>query len=157
MPTCPLPVFPAQFSIPPPSFFDIQGLAGWLNTNSQYKQYFAGLYEYLLPPELITSTLSSLSYTYSDVPMRTYVQRNNSYQQLLYRNQIALFRKVYGFNSNAYVDYVCNGKPPIYYTYRDYKELNNQQAAVGLINKLYPFNAMGKASTLNWQFPFPVV
>ena len=156
MPTCPLPSFPNQFSIPPPAFYDINGLAGWLNLNPSYKQFFAGLYEFLLPPQLITSTLSTLNYRYEDVPLRTYVQRNDSSERLRYQQQIALFRKVYGFNSNAYVNYVCNGSPPIYYTYHDYKELDNMKAAVQLINKLYPFDSMAQASTLNWQIPFPL-
>jgi len=156
MPTCPLPVFPTQFSIPPPVFYDIYGLANWLNNHPSYKQFFAGLIPGLIPPELITSTLSSLSYEYETVPLCSDVQLLDSSQTRRYCDQLAIFRNVYAFNSNAYVNYVCNGISPIYYTYKDYQEKTKMDSAIALVNKLFPFNVMAQASTLNWQIPFPL-
>jgi hypothetical protein len=152
-----LPVFPAQNSIPPPSFYSLQGLSGWLENNPSYKQYFAGLIPGLLAPELITSTLSSLNYTYQHVPLCGCVITLNSSQLREYNQQIQIFRKIYGYNSNAYVNYVCGvTSAPIYYTYKDQQERTQMRSAQALINKLYDFNAMSEASTLNWQVPFPI-
>ena len=36
------PVFPSTGSIPPACFYTAQGLAGFLNQNPSYKQFFAG-------------------------------------------------------------------------------------------------------------------
>lgn len=154
--SCPLPVFPAQYSIPPAHFYNNQGLAMWLNQNPDYKQYFVGDFPYLLEPKFITSTYSSLNYQVQHVPLQYQVQQLSQHQGMIYNQQLQLFRKVYGYNSNAYVNYVCNGTAPIYYTYKDYKEKHNMNAAIALVNKLYPFEAMASASTLNWRVPFPI-
>jgi hypothetical protein len=152
-----LPVFPAKNSIPPPGFYTLEGLNGWLQNHPSYKQYFAGLIPTLLPPELITSSLSSLNYTYADVPLCGDVTTLNSSQLRLYNQQIQLFRKIYGYNSNAYVNYVCGvTSAPIYYTYLTQSERIQMKSAQALINKLYNFDAMAAASTLNWQVPFPI-
>jgi hypothetical protein len=155
-PICPLPVFPAQFAIPPAHFYNNQGLATWLNQHPSYKQFFAGYFPYLFRPEFITSSYSSLNYDIYHVPLQYSVQQLSQAQGVMYNQQLQLFRKVYGYNSNAYVNYVCNGTPPMYYTYKDYKEKNNMRSAIALVNKLYPFDIMSKASTLNWQIPFPI-
>ena len=150
--TCP-PIFPAQYSIPPASFYNIQGLTNWLNHNKTYKQYFIGKYPYLNP---MTSTLSSIKYNVEDVPIAPTVATLSQGQSLMYNQQLALFQKIYTHNSNAYVNYKCTGKSPIYYTYHSYQEKTEYMSAVSLVNKLYPFQYMAEASTLNWQIPFPI-
>ena len=156
--SCP-PQFPSTSSIPPAEFYNIHGLANWLNQNDQYKQYFVGTFPFILPPERITSTLSTLEYDPKHVPLCSDVTTLSQEQAFMYNQQIALFRRVYGFNSNAYVNYVCgnNTRGPIYYTFKDYQELTQYKSAAALVNKLYPFRAMANASTLNWQTPFPVL
>jgi len=153
------PPFPAQFSIPPPYLFDrTGGLAFWLNNNPSYKQYFwpTLYFPTLLPPNLITSSLSSQQYSYANVPLQSNVQTMSDYQAQRYYQQLVLFHRVYSFNSNAYVSSVQNGSTPMYYTFRDTQELTNYRAGVQFANKLSPFQVMANASTLNWIAPFPV-
>jgi len=151
-----LSIFPSTNSIPPATFYNIQGLSNWLNNNPAYKQYFIGTYPYLLPSTLITSTLSTLHYNIENVPLAPNVITLSHGQSLLYNQQFELFRKVYTHNSNAYVNYVCNGLPPIYYTFKTYNEKHQYNSATCLVNKLYPFKDMANASTLHWQIPLPV-
>ncbi len=151
-----LPVFPNTGAIPPASFYNIKGLAGWLNQNSSYKPYFAGYFPYLLKPSEITSSLSTSGYNPERVPLFSNVTTLSQYQAMQYNQELMLFQKVYGHNSNAYVNYVCNGVSPVYYTFRTYQEQTQYKAAVSLVNKLYPFKTMAEASSINWQIPFPV-
>lgn len=155
--SCPLPVFPSTGAIPPPEFYNIEGLAGWLNNNPNYKQYFVGFFPYLIKPQFITSSLSSLNYDPKHVPLCANVTTLNSYQRTQYNQQLALFRRIYAYNSNAYVNYICgNTAGPIYYTYKDHQERIQMRSALQLVEKLYNFNAMAEASTINWEVPFPI-
>lgn len=149
-----LPVFPSTNSIPPASFYNIEGLAGWLNKNPSYKVYFTDLGFGILP---MTSSLSSLGYNPAKVPLCSDVTILSQQQGQLYNQQLQLFNKVYTFNSNAYTQFInCNTAGPIYYTFKDYQEQTQYRSAVSLVNKLYPFQTMAKAPTLNWQVPFPI-
>jgi hypothetical protein len=156
--------FPSTNSIPPPSFYDIRGLANWLNNNPTYKQYFINSSDVF--PTLF-STTNLLQYTgYSGyniqkVPLQSNVTSLSQLQLMRYTEQLNLFRQVYAYNSNAYVDYVTNGTTPVYYRFQTYKEKHEFNASVSLVNKLYPFQAMatGKSptgSTLGWVIPFPL-
>jgi hypothetical protein len=171
--------FPSTPSIPPASFYNLQGLAGWLNQNSSYKKYFVGQTDvspYLLP---ITSSLSSFSlgqYDPANVPLTPFVTTLSQQQLMQYSNQISLFRKVYAYNSNAYVNYVSTAtvspsahNSPIYYRFVSYQEYTQYKAAVALVNKLYPFTGMANQylsgnviDPLNtypdqsWVIPFPL-
>jgi len=161
--------FPSTPSIPPASFYNIQGLAGWLNQNPSYKYFFVGQTDvspYLFP---MTSSISSFSlgqYDAANVPLAPFVTTLSQQQLLQYSNQISLFRKVYTYNSNAYVDYAKTGKPPVYYRFITYQEYTQYKASVALINKLYPFNAMANGNStisnvpsipqLSWVVPFPL-
>ena len=153
------PSFPAQYSIPPSYLFiKTGGLAFWLNNNPSYKQFFVNT-EYfptLLPPNLITSSLSSQQYSYANVPLQSYVQTMSDYEARKYYQQLVLFHKVYTFNSNAYISSIQNGTTPMYYTFKDSQELTNYRAGTQFANKLAPFQVMAQASTLNWIAPFPV-
>ena len=151
-----LPVFPSTNSIPPACFYNLQGLAGWLNQHPSYKQFFIGLGGFGIVP--MTSTLSSFGYTYANVPLCTNVQQLSQHQAFQYNQQLQIFYKVYTHNSNAYVNYIENNTPgPVYYTFFDNAERQQYTSAVSLINKLYPFDAMAAAPTLNWQVPFPIL
>ena len=160
--------FPSTPSIPPASFYNIQGLAGWLNQNPSAKQYFVNQSDvspYLLP---MTSTLSTVGYNPANVPLAPFVTTLSQQQLMQYSNQIALFRKVYAYNSNAYVDYTITLKPPIYYRFISYQEYTQYKASVALVNKLYPFTAManqysngvlddpGFFPDRSWVIPFPL-
>lgn len=158
--------FPSTPSIPPASFYNIQGLAGWLNQNSSYKQFFVGqtvISPYLVPT---TSTLSTVGYNIANVPLAPFVTTLSQYQLREYSSQISLFQKVYTYNSNAYVDYTQTGKAPIYYRFISYQEYTQYKASVALINKLYPFDAMANGNStisnvpsipdLSWVVPFPL-
>lgn len=154
--TTPLPQFPSTNSIPPACFYTLNGLAGWLNVNPTYKQYFVGTdtFDTLLP---MTSSLSTLGYDPAKVPLCSYVTSLSYQQEQQYYQQIQLFYKVYSTNLNAYtINYNNDGPGPIYYSFKDYQELTQYKSAVSLVNKLYPFKAMAEASTLHWQVPFPI-
>jgi hypothetical protein len=160
--------FPSTPSIPPASFYNIQGLAGWLNQNPASKQYFTNQSDvspYLLP---MTSSLSTVGYNPANVPLAPYVTTLSQSQLTEYSNQIALFRKVYAHNSNAYVEYSYLNKPPVYYRFISYQEYTQYKASVALVNKLYPFTAManqylsgdldnpGNFPDRSWVIPFPL-
>jgi hypothetical protein len=151
-----LSTFPSTSAIPPACFYNMGGLAGWLNQNPSYKQYFAGYFPELIRPEFITSTLSSLGYKIENVPLCATVTTLSQQQAQQYNKQLQLFYKVYTHNSNAYVNYVDTGVPPMYYTFKTYLEKHEYNSAVALVNKLYPFNVMAEASTIHWQIPFPI-
>jgi hypothetical protein len=55
---------------------------------------------------------------------------------------------------DAYINYISTGKGPFYYNFRTYNEKNDYNAAVQLVNKLYPFRDMAAAT--DWIVPFPI-
>ena len=153
--------FPSTNSIPPVCFYNTQGLAGWLNNNPSFKNYFVD-YSNLFPTLFrMNSTLSTKGYNTEKVPLAPIVTNLSQHQARIYEDQMTLFRTVYAFNSNAYLNYVNNGTTPVYYRFQTYKEMNNFKSSIPLINKMYPFDAMayGKneaGSTLGWIVPFPL-
>ena len=156
--------FPSTNSIPPPCFYDIRGLANWLNKNPTYKQYFTNYPNQF--PTLYSNTnaiayLGYTNYNVQNVPLPPNITHMSQTQMMRYTEQLNLFKQVYAYNSNAYVNYVTNGTTPVYYRFQSYKEQNNFKASVLLVNKLYPFNAMANGtntagSTLSWVIPFPL-
>jgi hypothetical protein len=150
--------FPGPNSIPPPCFYQPQGLASWLNLNSEYKLPFSytGAFPYLFPPSYTPSTASSIRYNVSNVPLCSNVQTLSQYQALKYNQQLQLFQKVYAYNSNAYINSLQSSRPPVYYNFLTYNEKNEYDSAVALVNKLYPFQAMASAPGVNWFIPFPI-
>jgi len=157
-----LPVFPNNGSIPPASFYNLQGLSNWLNNNPTYKQYYINYPSQFPNLYAMNSTLSTLQYDISKVPLGPLVTTLNQSQAIKYQQQLCQFRKVYTINSNAYVNSVVNNRPPVFYSYASYQELMEQKMALSLVNKMYPFEAMayGKNEdgvSMNWVVPFPLV
>jgi hypothetical protein len=151
--------FPGRDSIPPACFYNMQGLAGWLNHNPLYKipfSYTGEFAPYLIPPELVTSSLSSVGYSQEKVPLCTTVTTLPQHLALQYNQQLSLFQKIYTINSNAYINYVATGEGPVYYTFSTFKEKYEYNSGVGLVNKLYNFKALADAPGLNWKIPFPI-
>jgi hypothetical protein len=151
--------FPGKDSIPPACFYNIHGLAGWLNKNPEYKvqfSYTGAFSPFLIPPNLVTSSLSSAGYTQEGVPLFSNVTTLSQQQALMYNQQISLFQRIYTINSNAYVNYIATGQAPVYYTFATFKEKYEYNSAIALVNKLYYFDAMANAPDLNWQVPFPI-
>jgi hypothetical protein len=100
-------------------------------------------------------------YNVEKVPLASNVTSMSQIQLMRYTDQLKLFRQVYAYNSNAYVNYVTNGTTPAYYRFQTYKEHNEFKASMALVNKLYPFQAMmsganANGSTLGWIVPFPL-
>jgi len=153
--------FPSTNSIPPACFYNLRGLPDWLNQNPSYKQYFINYrtqFPYLFP---MTSTLSSINYNIERVPLGPFVTTLSQGQSQVYRNQLALFHKVYEFNSNAYVQSLQTQTTPQYYYFATYHDRNEFRSAVALVDKLYMFRAMAdgqneNGSTLGWVIPFPL-
>jgi hypothetical protein len=157
-----LNVFPSINSVPPATFYTMQGLAKYLNQNPEYKPYFTGyttVSPYLLP---MTSTLADMGYDPRKVPIAPMVKNLSQYQFLEYSQQLRLFQTVYSFNSTAYGNYVMNNIPPVYFRFQTYKEYTNFKSAVSVVNKMYPFDAMAYGTdpetgiTLGWVVPFPL-
>jgi hypothetical protein len=161
------PPFPLDGSIPPASFYTIQGLPMYLNQNIQYKIYYSDIPQFpylsIYADELFPE--SSATYQEENVPLSPFLSNMNQSQLLTYQQQLQLFKKVYEYNSNAYITYLSNpgtARGPIYYTFNTYKELNNYKAALKLANRLYPFDQMADAYNiqtgvpLNWIVPFPM-
>jgi len=156
--------FPSTNSIPPTCFYDIRGIANWLNNNPTYKQYFINYPNVF--PTLLSNTgainYDGLSgYDVQKVPLASNITSMSQVQLMRYTDQLKLFRRVYAYNSNAYVNYVTNGATPTYYRFQTYKEHNEFKSSVALVNKLYPFQAMANGanvngSTLGWIIPFPL-
>ena len=154
--------FPSTYSIPPACFYNIRGLSDWLNKNPTYKQYFVNYPDQF--PTLYSLTNTNIGYggyTVENVPLPSIVTTMSQTQLMTYTDQLNLFRTVYAYNSNAYVNYVTNGATPVYYRFQTYNEHNNFKSAVSLVNKMYPFDAMANGanvagSTLGWVVPFPL-
>lgn len=144
-----LPVFPAENSIPPAQFFNIGGFATYLNTNPSVK---TALFYHLFPNVVITSTMSSFGFSPANYLLCPNVTTLQNSQVTLYKGDIEVFQKVYGYNSNAYITSLATNKSPIYYTYKDMNELMQYKAGVGVINKLYNFNVI----LHYWSIPFPI-
>jgi hypothetical protein len=178
----PISAFPSTNSIPPACFYNRQGLANWLNLNSDYKQYFINypnVFPYLYKDSTIrdfidyytsqqntssgSTILSSMytAYNIRNVPLAAQVITLSQYQSLKYDEQIKKFRQVYTYNSNAYMGAINMNTAPIYYSFSSYKEMLEFKDGVRIINKLYPFDAMANGtnqygSTLGWVIPFPL-
>lgn len=168
-----LPPFPEQGSIPPVTFYTLQGLSSWLNQNPSYKQYFINykdyfpyLYSQAAISELISTSQIPASSIYANydierVPLAPIVTTLSQYQNQQLRTQFDLFRRVYTHNSNAYVSSATLGTPPMYYRFYSAQERTECRAAVATMNRLYPFDAMMRGanengSTLGWMIPFPL-
>jgi len=152
--------FPAPNSIPPATFYNIFGLAPWLNQHPTYKYYFVNYPRYFPGLSTMTSTLSTLGYDAKNAPVPPMVTTLSYNQMQQYKNQIQLFQRVYAFNSNAFITSLTS-TPPIYYSFSSYQELTTYKSSVALVNKLYQFDAMlygttDAGSTLGWTIPFPL-
>jgi hypothetical protein len=172
----PLPVFPNSGSIPPVCFYDRRGLSDWLNRNPSYKQYFINYpnyFPYLYSQSTIsewssmaTGPFSSMfmlykNYDIQKVPLSPLVTTLSEYQSRKYNEQLQLFRQVYSYNSNAYVQSRNSSVPPVYYRFSSSRELLEFRGAVSQVNKMYPFDAMANGTNehgqvLGWIVPFPL-
>lgn len=132
----------------------------WLNQNPSYKTYFTAypnVFPYLKPsnaPNL------PVGYQIENVPLSPNVTTLSQSDAVRYGEHINLFRMVYTYNMNAYLASLVSGAMPVYYRFRSYKEKSNHAAAVGIVNKLYPLQAIVSAKdengvALGWIIPFP--
>jgi hypothetical protein len=56
----------------------------------------------------MTSTLSTTGYNIEKVPLAPLITNLSQFQAQRYTQQMSLFRKVYSYNSNAYINYAIN-------------------------------------------------
>jgi hypothetical protein len=160
--------FPRDTSIPPACFYNMQGLSMYLNQNALYKNYYedTGIFPYLTVFADNIYPEAGSRYTIQNVPLPPLLSNLSQGQNRQYEAQLTLFKKVYEFNYNAYMTYITqppgSTDGPRYYTFANYKELNNYKAGLELVNRLYPFNAMANAIDylsgvpLRWIVPFPM-
>jgi hypothetical protein len=153
-----LQTFPNPCTIPPACFYNIQGLANYLNQNPHLKTPFSFVdaFKFLFPPYYaeILSTFNIPGYSTINVPLCSNVQSLSQNQARKYNQELQLFQKVYSINSNAYINYLTTGIGPKYYTFKTNQERTDMNSAVALVNKLYPFSDMAQA--MGWQVPFPL-
>lgn len=160
------PPFPRDGSIPPVCFYNMQGLPTYLNQNAKYKIYYSDTPQFPYLTVFADNIYPEAASTYAleNVPLPPFLTNLSQLQAQQYSAQLALFRKVYEYNYNAYINYVNNPNSPgpIYYTFNTYKDLNNYKAGLQLANRLYPFNLMSNAYDqltgvpLRWVVPFPM-
>jgi len=112
-----------------------------------YPQYYSTIFN-------STTTSTFFGYNPQNVPLAATVTNLSQYEAIKYKTQLQLFQRVYATNSNAYINYISTGKGPFYYNFVTYNEKNDYNAAVQLVNKLYPFRDMATATT--WIIPFPI-
>jgi hypothetical protein len=160
--------FPRDTSIPPPCFYNMQGLSMYLNQNNKYKIYYedTGLFPYLSAFSDSTYPEATGFYEPENVPLPPLLANLSQGQLREYEAQLVLFRKVYEYNYNTYITYISlppgSTAGPRYYSFANYKELNNYKAGLQLVNRLYPFTVMGNAQDfitgvpLRWIVPFPM-
>jgi hypothetical protein len=161
-----VPPFPRDGSIPPVCFYNMQGLSMYLNQHNTYKVYYTdtGLYPYLTINADNIYPEAGPTYDPANVPLPPLLSNLSQLQAQQYEAQLALFRRVYEFNYNAYMAYISQPPGstggPRYYTFANYQELNNYKAGLQLANRLYPFNVMANAQDqitgvpLRWIVPF---
>jgi hypothetical protein len=163
-----VPPFPRDTSIPPPCFYNMQGLSMYLNQNVLYKTYYTEwpqfpyltFYADKIYPDV------AADYNVENVPLSPLLANLSQGQARQYDAQLALFRKVYEHNYNAYIAYLSQPSGstagPRYYSFADYKELNNYKAGLQLVNRIYPFDLMANGYNpltgvrLRWIVPFPL-
>lgn len=160
------PPFPRDGSIPPVCFYNMQGLPMYLNQNSQYKIYYTDnpQFPYLTVYADNIYPEAADTYDLTTVPLPPFLTNLSQLQAQQYAAQLNLFKKVYDYNYNQYINYVNNPNSagPIYYTFNTYKDLNNYKAGLQLANRLYPFDIMANAYDqltgipLRWIVPFPM-
>jgi len=162
------PPFPRDTSIPPACFYNMQGLPMYLNQNSLFKYYYTDTpyFPYLTVYGDNIYPEAGDSYDLQKVPLAPFLSNLSQMQAQQYEAQLALFRKVYEYNYNAYLTYLSqpagSTEGPRYYTFTNYKELNNYKAGLQLANRLYPFQLMANATDiltnipLRWIVPFPM-
>jgi hypothetical protein len=161
--------FPRDTSIPPPCFYNMQGLPMYLNQNKLYKNYYTDWQQFpylTIYADNIYPVAALLPYDVENVPLPPLLANLSQGQARQYEAQLALFRKVYEHNYNAYMAYISqppgSSGGPRYYTFADYKELNNYKAGLQLVNRIYPFDLMSNAIDilygipLRWVVPFPM-
>jgi hypothetical protein len=166
--------FPDKGTIPPSTFYNLQGFNTFLNQNQTFKSTFrdytirqTGIdsafvnkalqqYVYSSTIDVYGSTiiLSSLALNVENFPLPLTVTNLGFNQQQKYISQLNTFRQVYAYNSNAYVTAsTMNFVPgPVYYNFPTYSKLNEYRAGVALVNKLYPFETI----LSYWTIPFPI-
>lgn len=170
------PAFPSTGSIPPPAFYNMNGLSTWLNQHPSYKHYFINYpnyFPYLYSQSTLgewssmaTGPFSSMfmlytNYNIENVPLSPLVTTLSQHQAAKYKEQLIHFQRVYSYNSNAYVQAKESSTAPIYYRFSSSRELLEFRTSVSFVNKLYPFEAMANGrndngSTLGWIVPFPL-
>lgn len=163
-----LPPFPRDGSIPPTCFYNMQGLPMYLNQNALYKIYYTDnpQFPYLTVFADNIYPEAAATYEIEKVPLPPLLSNLSQLQAQQYGAQLALFRRVYEHNYNAYVAYISqppgSSSGPRYFTFATYKELNNYKAGLQLANRLYPFDIMANAYDqltgvpLRWVVPFPM-
>ena len=163
-----VPPFPRDGSIPPVCFYNMQGLPMYLNQHVEYKIYYSDTPQFPYLTVFADNIYPEAADTYdlTTVPLPPFLTNLSQFQAQQYAVQLELFRRVYEYNYNQYINYISQPPGstvgPNYYTFQNYKELNNYKAGLQLANRLYPFSLMANAYDqltgvpLRWIIPFPM-
>jgi hypothetical protein len=146
----------------------MQGLTMYLNQNILFKKYYTEWPQFPYLTFFADALYPDVADTYDveNVPLPPLLSNLSQGQARQYEAQLALFRKVYDYNYNAYITYISqpagSSAGPRYYSFVDYKELNNYKAGLELVNRIYPFDLMANGYNvltgvrLRWIVPFPL-
>jgi hypothetical protein len=160
-PTCtslldPLATSPFVVGPPPhPSFFNINGIYAMRNIEP-YSYTFNSLKAYIQSSPTYTDISNLIQYPdpYSYQGARIRIQQMSQQQKQQYEDQLTLFRQVYTFNSAAYVYAATNNTVPIYYRFTCSSQLQQYNASLSLVNKLYDVSEVFPYTCL-FYLPFP--
>jgi hypothetical protein len=135
------------FQTPPPCFFTINGIFA-----ERYSPYVKDTFDYI--STIVSIDSSGILPDPFNNRFESTKGKYFSFQQLEeYDRQIALFQRVYAYNSNQYFTQT-KANPARPFKFCTYKEFNDFRSATGIINKLYNVNE-GLFLTDIFILPFP--
>ena len=134
---------------PPPSFFNLGGIYG-----QRFVPPMVTTFDQLFACIVATDPSNAVD-PFFNTNENLWVQRLSQSQRTDYENQLAVFRRVYGFNQAAYRAAALGLTPtPLYYRFQSQTELSQYKAAVALVQKLYEVSEQYPLGCL-FYLPFP--
>jgi hypothetical protein len=134
---------------PPPCFFNLGGIYG-----QRFVYPVVTTFDRLYARIQATDP-SNVVDPFNNKNERLWVQRLSQSQRMQYEAQLAVFRRVYAYNLEAYNCAACGkSSAPFYYKFQNQTELSQYTAGVALMQKLYEVSERYPLQCL-FFLPFP--
>jgi hypothetical protein len=134
---------------PPPCFFNLGGIYG-----QRFVAPMVTTFDRLYACIVATDPSNAVD-PFNNRDEKLWVQRLSQSQFQQYETQLAVFRRVYAYNLNAYNCYTCGiTSAPFFYRFQNQTELTQYNAGVALIQKLYEVSERYPLQCL-FFLPFP--